>query len=415
MNRREFLLAAAGSPLLLAAVPSQSSPYGELLAADENGFMLPPGFSSRLLATAVQPVGPSGYVWHVFPDGGATFPTDDGGWIYVSNSELLNNQGGVGALRFAADGSLVDAYSICTGTSTNCAGGATPWGTWLTCEEVDEGQVWECDPTGARPAVVRPAMGQFRHEAVAADPDTRTLYLTEDSDGGQFYRFTPSRWEDLSDGVLEAASTDESGAVTWVPVDDERATTYAGGEGIAFYAGKVAFTTKSDQRIREYDVRTAQMRVLHEPGQEPEIVGPDNIVFSTGGDLYVCEDTEHDQDLVLIGADGSKSQVLHCVGHDDSELAGAAFDPSGTRLYLSSQRGRGGGGATYEIAGPFRQLAAEAASTTTTPTTGVAARPDTTGGSRADDDFPVVPVAGAGVVAAVGIIGGLAWWRHRRL
>ena len=227
------------------------------------------------------------------------------------------------------------------------------------------------------------------------------------------------RWEDLTEGVLEAASTDDTtGAVTWVAPDDERATTYAGGEGIAFHAGKVVFTTKSDQRIREYDVRTARMRVLHEPGQEPEIVGPDNITISTNGDLYVCEDTEHEQDLVLIGADGSRTQVLHCVGHDDSELAGAAFDPSGTRMYLSSQRaGEGGGGITYEVTGPFRQLAAAAASSTTTAQPGEAApanRSDTTGGAPADDEFPVVPVAGGAAVAAVAVVGGLAWWRHQR-
>ena len=69
-----------------------------------------------------------------------------------------------------ADGTVVDAYPICTGTTLNCAGGATPWGTWLTARSIPRGQVWECDPTGHRAAVARPALGTFTHEAVAVDP-----------------------------------------------------------------------------------------------------------------------------------------------------------------------------------------------------------------------------------------------------
>ena len=73
---------------------------GELLPADENGVMLPAGFKSRIVARSGElPFADSNYIWHPAPDGGATFVTDDGGWIYVSNSEIRNRKGGVGALR----------------------------------------------------------------------------------------------------------------------------------------------------------------------------------------------------------------------------------------------------------------------------------------------------------------------------
>ena len=72
-----------------------------------------------------------GYDWHAAPDGGACFvstdPANKGGWIYVSNSEMRSS-GGAGAIVFDMQGKVIDAYSILEGTSRNCAGGATPWG-----------------------------------------------------------------------------------------------------------------------------------------------------------------------------------------------------------------------------------------------------------------------------------------------
>jgi secreted PhoX family phosphatase len=421
VNRRAFLTVAAGVPLLIAAAPGAGSPYGELLAPDANGIMLPPGFTAREIARAGQVVSGTKYAWHQWPDGGATFARPDSSWIYVSNSEVDGGAGGVGAIRFAPDGAITDAYSICSGTSHNCAGGVTPWRTWLTCEEVGAGRVWECDPEGSQRAIARPAMGSFAHEAVAADPATRTLFLTEDDPNGRLYRFTPAQWGLLDSGTLEVAQTADDGAVTWIPAGATGATTYAGGEGIAYYDGAVVFTTKSDGRIRSYDTRAAQVRVLYEPGQQPDIVGPDNITFSTNGDLYVCEDVPNDQDLLLFGADGARTQVLRLdASHTGSELTGVAFDPSGSRMYISSQRGGGGNGVTYEISGPFRTLIASAttstsASASTAPgTTGVApGRPDDTGGAKGDGSS-VLPVAGAVGGAAVLALGGLAWLRTRR-
>ncbi len=214
-------MAATGDRLAQAG----PGPYGPLLPPDANGIELPKGFSSRLIARSGRSVAGTGYTFPVFPDGQATYATPDGGWILVTNSEVPL-VGGASAIRFDRDGEIADAYRILGGTSTNCAGGPTPWGTWLSCEEVEGGRVWECDPTGARRAVVHEAMGVFKHEAACVDPAEQVVYLTEDIGGGGLYRFTPTDYPDLSDGLLEIACDGGGGRVAWNVVPN-----LAGGSG----------------------------------------------------------------------------------------------------------------------------------------------------------------------------------------
>lgn len=196
-----------------------AGPYGALMGPDGNGLELPAGFASRVVARTGEPVAATGHRWHPSPDGGACF-RDGTGWIYVSNSEV-DNTGGAGAIRFRRDGSIRDAYPILSGTDRNCAGGPTPWRSWLSCEEVPRGKVYETDPYGRLDAVEHPAMGRFRHEAAAADPVRRVVYLTEDEPDGCFYRFRPATWPILATGTLEVLLRPaDAGAADWAGVPD---------------------------------------------------------------------------------------------------------------------------------------------------------------------------------------------------
>lgn len=364
--------AEAGRP----AGPTRSriGELGPLLPADENGLLLPEGFTSRVLARAGEPpVGSSSYLWHGHPDGGATFPAEDGGWIYVSNSELPGI-GGVGALRFDAGGELVDAYPILEGSNVNCAGGPTPWGTWLSCEEVARGRVWECDPTGRRSAIERPALGIFKHEAAAVDPVHQHVYLTEDERDGCFYRYVPDArtnegHADLTAGRLEVAEVHEEGRVTWHPVPDPafgdtptrqqvpESTVFNRGEGIWYHDGVVYLATTGDDRVWAYDIATGRIDILYDrrTSDDPILRGVDNLTGSCCGDVLVAEDGG-DMQIIAILPDGRLQRIVQVAGHENSEMTGPAFDPSGTRLYFSSQRGPSGrfnDGWTYEVKGPF--------------------------------------------------------------
>ena len=348
---------------------------GPLGPADADGVRLAEGFSIRVVARTGSPVLPGGHVWHPWPDGGATFATRDGGWIYVSNSELPV-VGGVGALRFDAGGEIVDAYPILEGTHVNCAGGPTPWRTWLSCEEVDRGRVFETDPWGEFEAVERLALGRFKHEAATIDPDLGCVYLSEDESDGCFYRFVSSGIDDsghmsLDDGELQVAVVDDTGAVTWVALPDPQAegevptrkqvpeaTTFNGGEGIWWFLGTVYLSTKGDSRIWAYDTISERITILYDrdTASDPDaLYGVDNLTVSACGDVLVAEDGGQMR-IVAVMPDGALVPLVQLDGQSDSEITGPAFDPSGTRLYFSSQRATGVlGGVTYEITGPFHE------------------------------------------------------------
>ncbi|MCX2925531.1 alkaline phosphatase PhoX [Streptomyces sp. NEAU-W12] len=385
MERRTFLRASAmgGTGAVLGgalwhsaayAAPARpgTGPYGALGAADANGIRLPAGFTSRVIARSGRQVPGTSYTWHNAPDGGACY-ADGSGWIYVSNSEI-NPSGGAGAVRFSATGAVTGAYRILSGTRQNCAGGSTPWNTWLSCEEVDRGYVYETDPWGTKAAVRRDAMGRFKHEAAAADPVRRVIYLTEDVSDSCFYRFRPTTWGDLSSGTLEVlvAGSGTSGPVSWARVPDPSGATatrnqvsgakrFNGGEGCHYANDTCWFTTKGDNRVWQYNAAAQTIELAYDDslvtGGSAPLTGVDNVTGSSSGDLFVAEDGGN-MEICVITPDDVVAPFLRVGGQSGSEITGPAFSPDGTRLYFSSQRGTSGsssGGITYEVKGPFRR------------------------------------------------------------
>ena len=374
LSRRSVLKAGLLGGALLAmdaCVPpgSGSTRYRPLGPPDANGLQLAPGFSSRIVARTGDPVGPNGYSWHGAPDGGRCFWAP-GGWIYVSNCEIDAGAGGVGMLRFDLAGNIVDARRLLDNTNRNCSGGHTPWGTWLSCEEVADGRVYEVDPFGVQAPKARNAMGRFQHEGAAVDPVRQIAYLSEDEPNGLLYRYRYAQPNDLSSGVLEVARVD-AGAVSWLPVPDPTgksqptrmqvpgATPFAGAEGIWYDRDVVNFATKYDDKVWAYDVAGGRISVVYDwtTKANPVLRGVDNIAVRNG-DIFVCEDMgllgfPEDPEICVIEPNGIVSVFVRAVGHQLSEMTGAAFNPAGDRLYFSSQRGTDGRGITFEVTGPF--------------------------------------------------------------
>jgi len=359
----------------LRRASARRAAYGPLGRPDANGFRLPDGFRSRLVARGDEPVAGTGYRWHLASDGMATFPTG-AGYILVSNSETPL-EGGASAIRFGPGAEVLGAHRILSGTVRNCSGGGTPWGTWLSCEEVEDGRVWECDPSGRRRAVAHDAMGVFKHEAAAVDERGRCVYLTEDLVDGGLYRFTPSRWPDLADGLLEIARVRKGGAVEWVEVPDPSAsrertrrqvpgsTRFKRGEGIWLDGGTLFLATTADHRVHAYDTRRERIRVAYDglASKSAPLLRVDQLTGTRGAEVFVCEDIATEEiDMGVISPAGWVSRFLSITGrqHRGSELTGVTFDPSGSRMYVASQRAfaksdlEPGPGAIYEIAGPFR-------------------------------------------------------------
>jgi uncharacterized protein len=348
--------------------------YGPLGPPDENGVRLPPDFRSRVVARGEEVVPGTDYRWHIASDGMATFPDEGGGFVLVSNSEDF--EGGASALRFGRDGRVDDAYRILSGTTQNCSGGGTPWGTWLSCEEVEEGRVWECDPSGRHRAVAHPAMGIFKHEAAAVDAEDRRVYLTEDLIDGGLYRYTPAEWPDLSKGQLEIARV-RGGAVEWVEVPDplarrertrrqvEDSAQLERGEGVWLDGHTLYVATTADHRVHAYDTRRERIEVIYDglASRSAPLLRVDQLTGSRAGEVFVCEDLATDEiDMGVIDRDRRVAKFLSVTGpqHERSELTGVTFDPSGRRMFFASQRAfpksdaEPGPGAIYEVTGPFK-------------------------------------------------------------
>lgn len=234
---------AEGRQAITAAEPTIG--YGPLKPDPDGILDLPAGFSYRVLSRTGERMDDGLFV-PAKHDGMAAFPGPRGKTILVRNHECEHEPHGDGAfgpnleLRDRADvarlydagsggrlplggtttlvydtrtGRLERHFLSLAGTLRNCAGGPTPWGTWITCEETtqladtffakDHGYTFEVSATDAialaEPMPLR-AMGRFRHEAVAVDPETGIVYQTEDMDDGSIYRFIPNEPGKLAAG-----------------------------------------------------------------------------------------------------------------------------------------------------------------------------------------------------------------------
>jgi secreted PhoX family phosphatase len=376
IKRRQFIQHASSGLAMLGfgvlPVACGSSSDGE--PEEESRILVPEGTVPRIIARSNHPVlSGNSRDWHLRPDGGGIMALNDGGWLYVSNSEIDNGGGSVGVLRFDSNANITDYYSILENTHRNCSGTMTPWGTWLSCEEIDQGSVWECDPLDIASPVQRLALGIFKHESACIDPITLQIYLTEDQPDSRFYRFTPDSINSGTDqiaaqGQLAVAGV-ANGVVDWLPISDPMAintetryqqpasTAFDGGEGITYHDGIFYFTTKGDNRIWAYTPQTEQL-VKHVDA-DGFINSVDDIIPTINGDLLVAEDGRKTR-IVNFPADSTTPlTMVRILNHEKSEITGLAFNPAQTRLYFNSQRGSTGdidGGISFELLGDFNNL-----------------------------------------------------------
>lgn len=391
---------------------------------------LPPGFRYVTIGWHRDPLS-DGTPTPAMHDGMAAFPIGPGRTRLIRNHEVrlaLNTRasagapvydpetgGGTSTLDFdTAAGKLLESRNSITGTSVNCAGGLTPWGSWLTCEETMDqaertrasrphGYIFEVPLVGeADPEPLRD-MGRFVHEATATDPVTGIVYETEDRLDAGFYRFTPKVRGVLSKGgTLEMLAIDGKAGydtrvnqevgkplpVTWVPIerpdnpdDPDPAFVYRQGlaqggatfgrlEGAAYSDGRIYLVSTNGGNVKAgqvfaYDPDASELTLVYESPDPAIATGLDNICASPRGGMIVCEDGgPQPQRLQALTREGrifpfaENNIVLDGTPHGfkgdyrTREFAGSTFSPDGRWLFVNAQSP----GITFAITGDWREF-----------------------------------------------------------
>ncbi|MGJ8696448.1 MAG: alkaline phosphatase PhoX [Verrucomicrobiaceae bacterium] len=451
MQRRSFLsttaTATAGFLGLQKYLHAQSpdrlvSPYGPLLPDPEGILDLPEGFKYQIISKAGGTMS-DGLTVPGKPDGMACFPGRENTVILVRNHELgldgqahgpfpdqkppkdfdkkksydfgrssdLPHVGGTSTIVYdPVRGEVLREFLSLTGTDRNCAGGSTPWGSWVTCEEPtdltsERGQlhgycfeVKATDDGELQQAVPLKGLGRFRHEAIAVDPNTGFVYITEDTNDGLLYRFIPNQKGDLSKGKLQALAIEgnksadlrnysgtktpikegEPMKATWIdmsrveaPDNDLRyrgfrkgAARFARGEGIdlsngSFYIcctdggagsqGQVFKLTPSGSASQPDTIE-----LFLQPEESDLLTNGDNLCSSPWGDLIICEDlvAEHSSKTPHLRGITPEGKIYTLARNaiSKSEFAGSCFSPDGSILFVNMQ----GQGYTLAITGPWQ-------------------------------------------------------------
>jgi secreted PhoX family phosphatase len=356
----------------------------------------------------------------------AAFRGPGGTTVVIRNHELNSGEGGevpgrhpfdpaqpggTIALEVGPDRRLVRQYVTSSGSRDNCAGGATPWGTWLTCEESilpGHGYVFEVDPSQPESRLSRTpirAMGRFSHEAAGVDRATGIVYLTEDDFRGTIpsdptaeidgdpafrssflYRFLPNDRRQrpgalLAGGKLQALAIDSAPrnadlyvpgqrfVVRWItvnpaePHDDalvKGAVRFTRLEGCHFSEGAFWFDDTSGGegrfgQIFRYRPSSNRLELFLEGSGPQQMDAPDNICITPWGDLWFAEDGSGEQRIMGVTSDGevyefARNRTVGFDGEIASEFCGPTFSPDGRTFFVNVQHP----GHTFAIWGPFR-------------------------------------------------------------
>lgn len=404
ISRRQFVaLAGAGasSTVLLSALEAfyanksvGAARYGSLIPDPQGVLDLPAGFRYKRLSETGQTMN-DGYRVPGAHDGMGAFAGANNTTILIRNHELgaapnnvslqipkrydLTGLGGTTTLVIDNQKrTLVKHYRSLAGTYRNCAGGITPWGSWLSCEEsIDvgdkkHGYVFEVpsSATGLVNPVPLTAMGRFNHEAAAVDPRTGYVYLTEDRADSCFYRFIPKNRGKLSEGgnlaalrIVEMpqvktkvgfplkvpkavqwvriATPDPSGDTVRLEAFNKGGAQFFRGEGIFYDKGYIYFCCtgggiSGDGQIWRYHTVRNTIEKYIEPNNPTVLDSPDNIVVAPNGDLFLCEDGSEGNSIVGVTPNGELYRFARN-RFNTSEFAGACFSSDGQTMFVNMQ------------------------------------------------------------------------------